>query len=244
MIVKSTAAPAPRTQSHDINSTASARWLSGKGVLPALLLIPLLLGLMACLPVPVGDPEKSRVDPAVSGVWRITGDEDEQMLMVLDPYDKRTWLMTLIGLDVVDGNNAGTQSATQAPFNAANATGFDVKGLAVYKCWLTRIKGETFITWEPKTLSDTLPNLTPKQWWVFRLRKDGDDTLYLDSFDYTIDGLDKVRTRREAEKIIARHVDDPDFFEEDKASRLERLPQDGIAALPALLEKFGYTENF
>ncbi len=35
----------------------------------ALLLVPFIAGLLACLPVPIGDPERSRVDIPLEGVW-------------------------------------------------------------------------------------------------------------------------------------------------------------------------------
>jgi hypothetical protein len=218
------------------NGNSSAR----RHLLLALILLSVLT---ACLPVPVGDPEKSRIDPALSGAWRVAGGDDEQMLMVLDPYDKRTWLVTLIGLGDAGDNRAGQVSALQVPFNAVNADSFRVTSLGVYKCWLTRIGGETFMTWESKTLSETLPNMVPEQWWAFRVRKSGDDTFYLDSFDYSIDGLDKVTTSKDAEKIIRRHIDDPGFFEEKDAPRLDRLPADDVATLPRLLENFGFKDT-
>jgi len=203
----------------------------------------------ACLPVPVGDPEKSRIDPDLSGAWRVAGTDDEQMLIVLDPYDKRTWLVTLIGLGAADAgaaaddNGHAQAAAPQAPFSAASAEGFRVANLGVYKCWLTRIGGETFITWESKTLPETLPAMVPDQWWVFRVRKSGDDTFYLDGFDYSIDGLDEAGTRKEAEKIIRRHVHDPGFFRVEHAPRLDRLPASDAAALPRLLEDFGLKDT-
>lgn len=209
-------------------------------LLLALVLLPLLT---ACLPVPVGDPENSRIDPGLSGAWRVAGADDEQLLVVFDPYDKRTWLVTLIGLGAASGNGAGQAAAPQAPFNADNAGGTRVANLGVYKCWLTRIKGETFMTWESKTLTETLPNMVPEQWWVFRVRKSGDDTFHLDGFDYSIDGLDKVTTRKQAEKIIRRHLDDPGFFKEKDAPRLDRLPSDDVAALPRLLADFGLKDT-
>lgn len=211
----------------------------GTGLLSALVLLAILT---ACLPVPVGDPEKSRVDPGLSGAWRVAGADDGQLLMVLDPYDERTWLVTLIGLGAA-GDSPGHAAAPQVPFSAANADVFRVENLGVYKCWLTRIGGETFMTWESKTLSDTLPAMVPEQWWVFRIRKSGDDAFYLDGFDYSIDGLDEVTTRKEAEKIIRRHVDDPGFFKVQDAPRLDRLQADDVAALPRLLEGFGLKDT-
>jgi len=214
-----------------------------RGPVAALLLALVLLSLLiGCLPVPVGDPAKSRVDPALSGAWRVTSDdaeaEDSQLLMVLDPYDEHSWLVTLIGLNTADGH-----APTQAPFSAANADLFKVGNVGVYKCWLTRIGGETFITWETKTLSETLPAMAPKQWWVFRVRKSADDSFYMDNFDYSIDGLDKVTTSKQAEKIIRRHVRDPGFFKVDNSPRIERLPAGDVATLPGLLEGFGLKDT-
>jgi hypothetical protein len=220
---------------------------SRTGLLLALVLLPLLLGVLACLPVPVGDPEKSHVDASLTGAWRVVAADDEQMLLVLDPYDKRTWLMTLIGLeatghDAADMDESG-QATQAAPFSAANADAFKVEGVGVYKAWLTRIKGETFMTWESKTLSETLPKMAPDSWWVFRVRKSGDDQFYLDSFDYSVDGLDEAGTREEAENIIRRHLADPGFFREQDAPRIERLSAEDIAALPRLLKEFGITDS-
>lgn len=219
------------------------------GLLLALLLLPFLLGVMACLPVPVGDPEKSHVDAKLSGVWRLTDAEDSQMLLVLDPFDKRTWLMTLISLgnvedvEAVEENDSGPEEAPRAPIGAADTDRFKVDAVGVYKCWLTRMKGETFMTWESKTLSETLPEMVPEQWWVFRVRKSGSDTYYLDGFDYSIDGLDKVSTREEAEKIIRRHLGDPGFFKEKDAPRLDRLSESEVAHLAWLLRDFGIRDN-
>ena len=49
-------------------SGSRARTLAGIVIFAGL--ASFLLALMACLKVPVGDPEKSQVDPALSGVWR------------------------------------------------------------------------------------------------------------------------------------------------------------------------------
>ena len=53
---------------------AGRRNRSRAGVIVSILIVPLLLGVMACfvLPVPIGDPEKSRVDPAMSSIIHVT----------------------------------------------------------------------------------------------------------------------------------------------------------------------------
>jgi len=231
------------------STPSGRRRRSGAGLLLALVLSPLLLGVLACLPVPVGDPEKSHIDADLSGAWR-AGDPDEgPMVMVLDPYDKRTWLMTLIDLAPVgndeagDESGAGPETSPRVHFSAADAGRFEVEDLGIYKCWLTRIKGENFMTWESKTLSETAPGDTPETWWVFRVRKNAADTFYLDNFDYSIDGLDKVKTRKEAEKIIRRHLYDPAFFDVEDALKLQRMSPADFEALSRLLDDFGLRDE-
>ena len=44
------------------------------GLVLMLGMIPVFVGLMACIPVPLGDPESSRIDPDLNGTW-IVADE-------------------------------------------------------------------------------------------------------------------------------------------------------------------------
>jgi hypothetical protein len=185
---------------------------SRAGLLLALVLIPFLLGVLACLPVPVGDPEKSRIDPAMSGIWAGYLEGGDLTIIVLDPYDKRSWLMSWIFLE--EGRDVDSDESTEpdgselkpdtSPLQLLRPdSDMQIKkgSVALYKAWLTRIKGVTFITWESKNLSETLPEMVPESWWVFRVRRSGDDILYLDAFDYDIDDLGEAKTRKEAEKI-------------------------------------------
>jgi poly-gamma-glutamate capsule biosynthesis protein CapA/YwtB (metallophosphatase superfamily) len=62
------------------------------GVALALVMIPVFIGLLACMPVPIGDPERSRIDEDLNGVWLAVSSEGEAALYVFQAYDKRTWL--------------------------------------------------------------------------------------------------------------------------------------------------------
>jgi len=225
---------------------------SRAGLLLTLVLVPVLLGVMACLPVPVGNPDKSRIDPAMSGVWigQIDGDAT---IIVLDPYDKRTWLMTLIGLDTgqdeqpekeaqTEANEPETETSLLQLLDPDRGNQIKIENIGIYKTWLTKIKGVSFMTWESKDLAETLPEMVPEFWWVFRVRRSGDDILYLDQFDLSVDGLDKVKTRKEAEKIIRRHLDDPEFFDEDPFMKLHRVPESDYKTVSQLLGDFGFHE--
>lgn len=73
-----------------------ARQRSLSGFLLGIVLIPVLAGLVGCfeiLPVPLGDPEKSRVDSGLSGLWL-----GEEGVWALEPYDKRTWLVSVYSI--------------------------------------------------------------------------------------------------------------------------------------------------
>ena len=230
---------------------------SRAGLLLTLALIPLLLGVLACfeLPVPVGDPEKSRIDPAMSGIWiGHMDDSNEAIIMVLDPYDKRTWLLSFIELDTgqdpepAEASDAGVKEPEPAtsPLRFLHP-GYEhpikIDEFSFFKSWLTKIKGVTFITWESKNLSDTLPEMVPDSWLVFRVRQSGDELLYLDVFDPEADGLDKVKTRKEAEKIIRRHVNAPEFY--SPFMELYKVPESDYERVSGLVEDFeiGLNDN-
>ena len=53
-----------------------------------------LVGLLGCLPVPIGDPEKSRIDPELNGMWLMDRGDGDPAVTLFEPYDKRTWLIS------------------------------------------------------------------------------------------------------------------------------------------------------
>jgi hypothetical protein len=224
---------------------------SRTGLLLTLALIPLLLGVLACfrLPVPVGDPEKSRIDPAMSGIW-IGHLDGDAVIFVLDPYDKRTWLLSFISL--VTGQDPKPAAASDAGvkepepetshlrfLDADYELPIKIDYVGLFKSWLTKIKGVTFITWESKNLSDTLPAMVPDSWLVFRVIQSDENILYLDLFASETDGFDDVKTSKEAEKIIRRHVNDPEFY--SPFLELHKVPESDYQRVSGLLEDFGIT---
>jgi len=230
-------------------TTPDQRYRSRAGILLTLALVPLLLGVLACLPVPVGDPEKSRIDPTMSGIW-IAHNGGDAIIMVLDPYDKRTWLLSFIEIDTGQNREPGVsepdpETSPLIFLQPDYEHPLKIERLGLHKSWLTKIKGVTLITWESKTLSDTLPEMVPEIWWVWRVRKEGDDMLYLDMIDPGVDGLDKVKTRKEAEKIIRRHVDDPEFFSADDGPLLkfQKVPESDYSTVARLLKDLGIIDN-
>ena len=67
--------------------TPKIRSFSGAALM--LVIIPMFAGLLACMPVPVGDAERSRVDPGLNGAWVLASDSDLTIYQFV-PWDKRT----------------------------------------------------------------------------------------------------------------------------------------------------------
>jgi hypothetical protein len=93
-------------------------------------LIVVILWLTACVKHPVGDPEKSKVDPAYSGVWLEREINRDRSLLFLRPYDARTYFANIF--------TYGSDGDGLKPMQRINC-----------KAWLTPIGGATFLTLEP-----------------------------------------------------------------------------------------------
>jgi hypothetical protein len=199
----------------------SSRSRSVSGAALMLLLIPIFAGLLACISVPIGDPEKSRVDPDLSGVWAVLNDEagsSDSGFYVFDPYDKRTWLIT--GGALVYGNDLESieyDLSTYDGFVQMAATeivdedNISVQAVQTYKAWTKKLGGQVFMTWEPKLLADAEED--DMVWFVYALSKDGPDKIKLRSVNGESELFKGVKASRRAyEKVIRKNVDNPDLF--------------------------------
>lgn len=248
---------------------AGRRNRSMAGLTVSILILPLLLGVMACfvLPAPIGNPEKSRIDPALTGAWIGQADEGAWAL-VFEPYDKRTWLVTWLFLEEASaetradgtGEDDAAPSAEKEsdPDEATSADSADeevsvldlltdgqfvIENVSLYKGWLTRIKGERFMTWEPKMVLSSEDGMVPEFWWITRIRKLDHNYLTLDYINS--DYFEDVETRSQAEKFIRRHIKDPELFmeEDDFPEIYARISQEDFDVLSDLLEENQITSD-
>jgi len=205
---------------------------SRAGNILLVLLFPALLGVMACfdLPVPVGDPEQSAVDPELSGIW-LGRQDDERVLLILKPYDRRTWLVMWSGLEPVK-TAAGTGDATVGtggttpaaddvddedapppdPLTLLRNGGLSISETLLFKGWLTPMQGTLLMTWEPLADPDSETGLGPHSWFITRVVKHTADEFQMHFINREFQDLDNVQTRVQAEDIIRRNLDDPDLF--------------------------------
>ena len=199
----------------------------GRSILGAVLAVsflPVLLAISACLDTPIGDPEQGWADPRISGVW-LTGldgelTDHEGSLWVFEPWDSRTWLLTWAGGSISIDDEA--PAAAPAPLDPQEvlrllttlaeppARPLDV---SLFKAWLTSIGNRRFLVLEPKGLHN--PGFTPEHWIVLHIVVKGDRMeMALIGSAMGDSGLGDAKSRGEAEQIIARHLDDPDFYNE------------------------------
>ena len=268
------------------NTPTSSRLRTVAGLALAILFVPVMLGISACLETPIGDPEKGWVDPRITGVW-LSGDpvpEDfNATLWLFEPYDSRTWLVTWVGYGEPDeedpeeptASEAGAATedvaATPASIGAEEVTAggaepveeeaqetlvaplapadvlrilgsladerVEPQGQFVFKGWITSIAGRRFLVLEPQMSVDSERAFRPEAWFVYRLAlKEGRMELALVTDN--IDDLTGVTSRGEAEQIIARHVADPDLY--DETYPIYRIPEESYDEVAELLRRSGF----
>jgi hypothetical protein len=224
------------------------RWRSIVGLAIVLVLLPFVLGNDSCsvLKTPVGDPEHSRVDPRISGVWLTIEigseklQEYEGMLWQIEPYDARTWLVTIVNFKDAGSvaapaaSNGDSSQAVTSPPSVDNSSlqgavaappqPVDVvralatlrqeravpRGLSVFKGWVTTLGGRRFLVLESRMGPSTDRGFLPSEWSVFRAEP-GSGKLLLYAIHVGVEKLGEVKDRAQAEAIIARHASDEKF---------------------------------
>jgi hypothetical protein len=211
---------------------------SASGAILMLAIIPIFAGLLACMPVPIGNPEKSRIDPEISGVWFLGLEDELNGLYHFQPFDKRAWILTGVPLEEgpdYEGESFDLESAEDA-IAVLEAFGVGDDGVTatetiIYKAWLTKLVGQTFMTWEVATAFDDEGEYDAEVWLVFRVDKVSTDqvNLYLVNGEHDVfdDRKEPVAGRRAHEypaavrrdweralKKVARNVDDDDLYSE------------------------------
>ena len=218
------------------------------GAVLMLAIIPAIIGILACMPVPIGDPERSRIDPEISGVWVwLDGDEDATFY-AFEPYDKRTWLLTGVPLelgDAFDGGDYALDSYAELARLIENESVGDEGATATeviqYKAWRTKLGGVWFMTWEPKAVFNT-ESFSPELWFVFRMDRPDENTLHLTMLDDDLfDGVEE--TRRAYERVIKRNAKNEKLYIDEDPIRLERVKPEHLDFFEDLAgEVIGYHE--
>ena len=224
----------------------SPKMRSFSGAALMLVIIPIVAGLLACMPVPVGDPERSRIDPGLNGTWLLQSDDDDFEIYQFLPWDKRSWL--LVGTDIEAGNEfTGELPEIETPGDYAAALeklpvgeeGITARSVVLYKVWLAKIGGATFMTWELTGAGNEEGRIPPEYWFVFKLEKVSAAEYKLFMLNGEFDGFDDIPGRKEYEgddyvadyrrafeRVIKRNLDNEELISDEAMMRLHRGPGD------------------
>ncbi len=170
-----------------------------------------MLGMIGCLEIPLGDPETSKVDEQYVGLWLNNATpNDESDLLAVMPYDSRTLLISQMRFVKTD---AGYQS----------------RGQINMKAWLTKIGDTTFITAEgkdPKSLVES----GDKAYFVAKIARVGEQVTVQSgrSGDFVKEA--KVSTPAELAKLIADNLQNPKLYETDSGTYTRMGPGDSEKA--------------
>jgi hypothetical protein len=223
-----------------------------------LTIVPIFAGLLACMPVPIGDPEHSRIDPELSGLW-VMDSGDAVDLYLFHSYDKRSWLV--VGAHLEEGSEAEiddlpVESAEEALAalrkHPIGEDGITSTSTIVFKAWLTKLGGEQFMTWEPIGEMNSDGSFTPDFWYVFKLVKDPEKKVRLYFVDPDYEGFANIKRRKDYEgddypkvmrrtweRAIRKHAKDSELYSD--LYTLHRVPKaDAEKAAKLLMEVIGF----
>ena len=193
----------------------------------ALLLLPLLailLTTLACVPLPVGDPEKSVVDKDLVGAWELikADSPQEKVLVTLQPLNAKTYFVQYF---------AHTTKAGKISVQVLNFQG-----------WLTTIAGKTFICLdflgderalniegnavEEKPVFVVAAYTKEKDKVQFQMLSTGDD---INKKGFVGGLFDGVKTREEFEARIGKNIDNKELL--DEAITFRKLGKDDLEML-------------
>ena len=225
------------------------------GAMLMLMIIPIFVGLLACMPVPIGDPERSRIDPDLNGPWAMDDGSDVN-LYLYQPYDKRTWLV--VGAQIEPGSEAEIDDldieTADDVFTALRTypvgeDGITSKTTIAFKVWLTKLGGEQFMTWESVGGMNNDGSFTPEYWFVFKVVKDASDRVYLFLVDPEFGGFEDITSpddyegddyvgdmRRTWERALKKHAKDPELFGDDPWV-MHRVPASDVEKAAELFQE-------
>jgi len=216
------------------------RSISGAALM--LVIIPIFAGLLACMPeyVPLGNPERARIDEDMSGMWFVADYESEELIgqfVFLEPWDKRTWLVSNVAIGDIFSTDPSTYDEFVDLFGHPELDLEDFGlGLLQYKGWLVKLGGETFMTWELRTLFDNTDQLLePWFWYDLRVTERTPDRMVLHLIDPDFPPLKEAPAERRAwEKVVKKHADNEKLYYEDEVV-LERVKEDDLELFVELL---------
>jgi hypothetical protein len=197
------------------------------GILLFLPLAALILGTLACLPMPVGDPEKAALDKDLIGAWEPAKEEASTTtaLVLIRALDAHTYYVQYLVRDEKKDADGVKEELTHLN----------------YRGWLATLGGETFICLEALDNTDYLPGADPDQrdskpyYWVAQIKKEK-DKITTRAINADSAFLKDIKTQAELEAAIAKNIKSDDLY--DKTQTFRKLGKEDLESIAAWRKKF------
>lgn len=188
----------------------------------------LLLAVAGCIAIPLGDPEKSKVDDKLAGIW-ISHAEDngDQTMFAATAYDARTYFVSEFDFS----KEKGTKDVK-------------AKDRMDWKMWLTDVGGQQFATLEmitPRLLLNSGDEDNSEKYAIVKLHLDGDKLTVQGVSDDFVKAAD-IKNSQQLQELIAKNLNNPKLFSDDSLE-LTRVKNDQTNDASAVLDAFGQGEG-
>lgn len=187
-----------------------------KNVMRALAIVA-MVGLLGCLPFGLGDPEQSKVDQKLVGLWLSTDPKEDQLLWTVSQYDAKTYLVTQYSFKRTDNTITAGERASS-------------------KAWTTDIAGKSFITLQLKT-ADEFFKQSKDVFMVAQLVFDGDSKITAMGISPDFVGKQPVDNAEKFAKFVTENVNDANMYLD--AMKFEKLSKDRYPEAKKILKAFG-----
>ena len=178
--------------------------------------IAVMVGLVACLPVPLGDAAKAVADAKYVGAWHWKEGERNHVASIR-PWDDRTFAVDIM---MFEGD-----MASPTP-----------KGRLVCKGWLAEVKGKTFLNLQQVEFLNTLPGEKREKYFMIAKLELSGDQLTATGLDGGYEAFKGVATTTELEKVVGEKMDDAKMWAKPIVAK--KLGEDQMAALEKLAKKY------
>jgi|GEM_PF-6608523 len=187
-----------------------------KRVLCAVLGLMLVLGLGACFKTGIGDPEKSKVDAALIGAWKVQAKEGEagkDQFWLVRKFDERAYFV---------------QS-----FEVEHRETGKTLGVLSFKGWLTTLEGQQFLVLE--NLNDSVyydPDGNGVDFFISKIAINKNEVVTQD-VNAMAEPLKNIAERGALEKAIAANIGNNAIYGQEKKQYV-RATKDEIAMINKL----------
>ena len=177
--------------------------ISGRTCVGVVIVAGVML-LASCLPVPLGDPETSKVDAKLTGVWLQTKDNGERKLIAIAPADSHVYIIE--NVDYIKDGDA-----------------LKVIGRGTMRAWLTDVQGTRFLVCEfMEGMCD--PKKAEKVYPTFKISATA-DKVELSLIDEKYAAFKSVKDPAALAKAIGEHLNDAAMYN-NQALTFQRLDQE------------------